>query len=177
MDGGRLVRPCGRIAAIADECHGGESRASGGCRDGESLMTPVRIGERFAKTVTFDEEGARAFATLVGDFNPAHHDETSVTARRFGGLIISGTQSTAMMMAMTASFLAEKGQVLGLDFSFSFKKAVRMGETGEMAWVVTAVTPKPRLGDIVEMEGQLVIQTTGAVAVTGKGSGVLLYEP
>jgi len=139
-------------------------------------MTAVRIGERFTRTVTFDEAGARAFASLVGDFNPAHHDETSVTAKRFGGLIISGTQSTAMMMAMTATHLAEKGVVLGLEFNFQFKKAVRMGETAELAWVVTKMTAKPGLGDIVEMDGVLVLQSTGEVAVTGRGKGVLLYE-
>jgi len=140
-------------------------------------MTPVRIGERFTKTVTFDEAGARAFASLVGDFNPAHHDETYVTAKRFGGLIISGTQSTAMMMAMTATFLAGKGVVLGLEFSFRFKKAVLMGETAELAWTVTEVTPKPGLGDIIEMSGELVVASTGAAAVTGTGKGVLLYDP
>jgi acyl dehydratase len=113
----------------------------------------------------------------VGDLNPAHHDEDYVTAKRFGGLIISGTQSTAMMMAMTATFLAGKGVVLGLEFSFQFKKAVLMGETVEMAWVVSAVVPKPGLGDIIEMTGALMLQSTGQVAVTGSGKGVLLYEP
>jgi hypothetical protein len=64
-----------------------------------------------------------------------------------------------------------------LEFSFQFKKAVRMGETVEMAWVVCGVVPKPGLGDIIEMDGTLVLQSTGEVAVTGKGKGVLLYEP
>ncbi len=138
-------------------------------------MTAVRIGERFTRIVTFDAAQAKAFATLVGDFNPAHHDETYVTVERFGGLIISGTQSTAMMMAMTATFLSTKGVVLGLDYGFRFKKAIRMGETVELAWVITEVSPKPGLGDIVEMAGEAVLQATGEVAVSATGKGVLLY--
>lgn len=138
-------------------------------------MTAVRVGERFTRIVTFDVAEARAFANLVEDFNPAHHDETYVTVERFGGLIISGTQSTALMMAMTATFLSAKGVVLGLEYGFRFNKAIRMGETVELAWVINKVTPKPGLGDIVEMAGEAVLQATGEVAVSGTGKGVLLY--
>lgn len=138
-------------------------------------MAVVRIGERFTRMVTFDPAEARAFASLVGDFNPAHHDENYVTVERFGGLIISGTQSTALLMAMTATYLSAKGVVLGLDYSFRFIKAIRMGETVELAWVITKVTPKPGLGDFVEMEAEAVLQATGEVAVSGTGKGVLLY--
>ncbi len=54
-------------------------------------MVGVSVGEIFERIVTFDEQGARTFATLVGDFNPLHHDDEFARKSRFGGLIISGT--------------------------------------------------------------------------------------
>jgi len=142
----------------------------------DSLMANVAIGEIFERVVTFDEAGARAFATLVGDFNPVHHDEDFAKQRNFGGLIISGTQSVAMLMAMTATFLSARGPALGLDYQFRFRKPVRMGETVKLSWVVTAVIPKPKLGHIVEFDAAMTILATGEAAVTGAGKCALLNE-
>jgi acyl dehydratase len=139
-------------------------------------MGAVSVGEKFERVVTFDEAGARAFATLVGDFNPAHHDEDFAAKSRFGGLIISGTQSVASLMAMTATFLSERGSALGLEYNFRFRKAVRMGETVNMSWVVTDVSPKPGLGDIVSFDAALTILRTGDLAVSGTGKCVLLTD-
>ncbi len=138
-------------------------------------MAGVAVGETFERVVTFDESGARHFATLVGDFNPAHHDEDFAAKSRFGGLIISGTQSTAMLMAMTATFLSAKGSALGLEYNFRFRRAIRMGETVNMHWVVTEIVPKPGLGDIVTFEARLTL-AGGELAVTGTGKCVLLAE-
>jgi acyl dehydratase len=137
-------------------------------------MAAVAVGETFERVVTFDEAGARHFATLVGDFNPAHHDEDFAAKSRFGGLIISGTQSTAMLMAMTATFLSARGAAVGLEYTFRFRKAIRMGETVTMQWVVTEIIPKPRLGDIVAFEARLTLAGSGELAVSGTGKCVLL---
>jgi len=137
-------------------------------------MPNVFVGERFERVVTFDEAGARAFATLVGDFNPLHHDAEMAAQSRFGGLIISGTQSVAMLMAMTATFLSARGAALGLDYDFRFLKGIRMGETARMEWVVTSVTPKSKLGHIVAFDAALTLLSNGEVAVSGTGRCALL---
>jgi len=132
-------------------------------------MGRVSVGEVFEKTVTFDEEGARAFAMLVGDLNPIHHDAEFAAGSRFGGLIISGTQSVALLMAMTATFLSARGAALGLDYQFRFRKGVRMGETCHLAWGVTDVVPKTGLGEIVSFDAAMRIAVSGEVAVSGTG--------
>jgi acyl dehydratase len=137
-------------------------------------MPNVLVGERFERVVTFDEAGARAFATLVGDLNPLHHDPDFAARSRFGGLIVSGTQSMAMLMAMTATFLSARGAALGLDYDFRFRKGIRMGETVRMEWVVTAVTPKEKLGHIVAFDAALTLLSTGEVAISGSGRCALL---
>ncbi len=160
-----------RMSAMA-----GKAGQAGVVKVGESFMASVMVGERFAKDVTFEEAAARAFAALVGDFNPAHHDEDFAKQGRFGRLIVCGPQTTGMMMAMTATFLAGKGAPLGLDFQFRFLKAVPMGVSATMEWEVVSVTPKPGLGEIVEMEGTLTLHPTGEVAVSGVGKAVVLEE-
>jgi acyl dehydratase len=137
-------------------------------------MPNVLVGERFERVVTFDEAGARAFATLVGDLNPLHHDPEIAARSRFGGLIISGTQSVAMLMAMTATFLSARGAALGLDYDFRFRKGIRMGETVRMEWVVTSVTSKEKLGHVVAFDAALTLLSTGEVAVSGSGRCALL---
>jgi acyl dehydratase len=137
-------------------------------------MGRVSVGEVFERTMTFDEAGARAFATLVGDFNPIHHDADFAAGSRFGGLIISGTQSVALLMAMTATFLSARGAALGLDYSFRFRKGVRMNETCHLKWVVTEVLEKSGLGEIVSFDASMTILSSGEVAVSGSGKCALL---
>ena len=139
-------------------------------------MPHIHVGEIFERVVTFDEAGARDFALLVGDHNPIHHDANFAAQSRFGGLIISVTQSVAYLMAMTATFVSERGPALGLEYGFRFRKGVRMGETVKLAWVVTDVTPKAGLGDIVSFDATLTVLSTGEVAVTGWGKCALVGD-
>lgn len=64
--------------------------------------------------------------------------------------------------------------MLGLEFSFVFRKAVRAGDALEMTWEVVAVDRKDSLnGDIVSLRGSVtnqagaeVLGATGKVLVT-----------
>ncbi len=118
-------------------------------------MSRATVGERFAQTVRFSAESIRAFADVVGDTNPLHHDEAVAARSRFGGLIASGTHSSALLLGLTASHFSRTAQPLGLEFHVHFHHAVHAGDTLELAWTVTRVQPKPSLGgDLVWLEGQ-----------------------
>ena len=59
--------------------------------------------------------------------------------------------------------------MLGLDFSFRFRKVVKVGELITMSWDIVAVQPKTSLqGVLVDLDGQIVNEQ-GQVALTGKG--------
>lgn len=93
---------------------------------------------------------------MAGDMSPLHHDEEFAKTTRFGGLIVSGTHYSAMMMGMVATFLTQKSAGLGLEFEFQFRKAVAVGETVRMEWRIVAVDENPKLrGDIITLEGFL----------------------
>lgn len=79
------------------------------------LKTPqtFAVGDSFSKTLVFDKESIRSFATVAGDTNPLHHDEEVAAASRFGGLIASGPHFTALMMGVVAQNVTRSGQALG----------------------------------------------------------------
>ena len=47
-------------------------------------MTPVQVGDPFARRPRFDADGIRAFAALCGAMNPLHHDEMSLIRTKEG---------------------------------------------------------------------------------------------
>ena len=134
----------------------------------EDLPPPFRVGERFEKSLVLDAAAIRAFAEMVGDFNPLHHDEAYAKASRYGGLIASGTHSSALMAAFTATFATDRAPGVGLDLAFRFHKPVKADDPLKLAWTVDSVEAKPRLGGyVVGFVGELT-DGSGAVAVSGR---------
>ena len=77
----------------------------------------MEVGHRFERTVRWTRDEITSYATLVGDSNPLHHDEEYARSTRFGGLIASGAQTVAFLMALCGS-QTTKGAGVGLEFNF-----------------------------------------------------------
>ena len=117
---------------------------------------PFRLNERFERMMRLSAEDIRDFATRVGDTNPLHHDADLAARSKFGALIASGTQTSALMGAFSAALVTERAASLGLEVRFRFHRAVLAGETLRIVWEVSAVEPKAKLGGhIVTLSGQL----------------------
>ncbi len=138
-------------------------------------MTPkVRRRERFSSVVTLTPETVSAFSTAAGDDNPLHHDAAFAASTRYGRLIASGTHTTALLLALTASHFSKRGAVIGLDFTVRFRRPVYADETIVLEWLVVKVTPNIKLnGEIVDMvgrvkaqDGQTALGANGRVLVT-----------
>lgn len=75
---------------------------------------------------------------------------------RFGGLIVSGTQTTALLLGLTGSHFSRRGSVVGLGFSVAFERAVGADETVMLEWVVDSVSPAAHgAGQRVGLKGRL----------------------
>lgn len=136
-------------------------------------MIAVAIGETFSKTVTIDAASVRAFATLAGDMNPLHHDETAAARGPYGALIVSGPQLVSLLMGVDATHFSQAGEALGLGFDFKFVRAVPAGTRVEFTWTVTRCDYKPSLaGWIVAVEGA-VRGVDGALYVSARGSNLV----
>lgn len=136
----------------------------------------AQVGERFGGQISLTAAEIATFATLCGDLNPLHHDESYARQTRFGGIIACGPQVISLMMGLTATHFSRASAMLGLEFTFRFRKAVIADETIDIAWEVITAEPKASLGgDLVTLEGkatnqqgQIVVQGTGKVLVTEK---------
>jgi acyl dehydratase len=126
-------------------------------------------GEQFSEVVRLTPDDAIAFARAAGDHNPIHHDAEHVARTRYKRLIVSGTQTAARLMVLTATHFSRKHAVVRLDFSVRFHKPVFADETITVEWTVVAVSESPSLkGDVVEMKGR-VLNQAGELAVGGTG--------
>lgn len=130
-------------------------------------------GMRFDSTVELTTDNVARFAASVGDDNPLHHDDAAAKASRYGQLIASGPQTSALMMAATASHFSKTGDMVGLDFGFRFRRAVPADQVVRIEWLVVDVRRSSRLGgDIVDLRGRLQ-NADGSTAVGARGKVLL----
>ena len=118
-----------------------------------------------------------AFADSVGDTNPVHHDANFAAATRYQRPIASGTHTSALLLALTASHFSKTGAVVGLEFSCSFRRPVYADETIILEWLVVKVTPNAKLnGEIVDMTGCVKSQD-GRIALEAKSRVLVTARP
>ncbi len=126
----------------------------------------ITVGERAERVVTLDAASIAAFATASGDANPLHHDPAYAAASRFGGLIASGTQTTALLLGLMATHFAPRGPSVGLGFEVTLRRAVPAGSTLRFWWEVARIEPKPSMGgDIIHLLGGVENLTQGGAAL------------
>jgi 3-hydroxybutyryl-CoA dehydratase len=136
----------------------------------------VQPHDRFSSKVRLTPEAVRAYAVSVGDDNPVHHDAEFAAGTRFGKVIASGTQTGALLLALTAKHFSKGVSMVGLQFDLRFKKAIYADEEIELTWLVISVKPHQKLGGaIVElrgrirnMKGETALGAKGRVLVTSK---------
>ena len=125
--------------------------------------------ERFSAEVTLTPAMVAAYARAAGDTNPVHHDAEFASGTRYGRLIASGTQTTALLLGLTASHYSKNGAMVGLEFWVRFKRPIYADETILLEWLVVRVTPNAKLdGDVVELRGHIKARN-GETALGAKG--------
>jgi acyl dehydratase len=114
-------------------------------------MISTHPHERFSAVVSLEPSATSAFAHAVGDTNPVHHDAEYAAASRFGRLLASGPQTTAHLLALTASHFSKRGAMLGLEFWVRFRRPVYADETITLEWLVVSVKKNSGLdGEIID---------------------------
>ena len=121
-----------------------------------------RVGQRAERTRRVEPEYIRLFTEISGDRNPLHYDEALAAATPFGGIVVQGGVSTAVLNALVAEDLPGPGTVF-LQLDLRFRAPVRPGDviTGA-AEVTSARGDKPITGLAVT-----VTRDDGVVAVEG----------
>jgi acyl dehydratase len=102
-----------------------------------------QTGQTARRSRIVDAADIELFTRISGDRNPLHYDRALAEASRFGGIIVQGGITTAILNAVVAEDLPGPGTVF-LHVDWSFRAPVRPGDeiTGEVE-VLEVRTDKP----------------------------------
>lgn len=126
------------------------------------------VGQKAQRSRTVTARDIELFTEISGDRNPLHYDEEIARKTRFGGIVVQGGITSAILNAVVAEALPGPGTVF-LQVDWSFKAPVRPGDTiigeVEVAKVredkpITELNTRVRLSDgSVVLEGTAVCYT------------------
>jgi acyl dehydratase len=125
-------------------------------------MTGLHVGQSATRSRLVTARDIELFTEISGDRNPLHYDADFAARTRFGGIVVQGGVTTAVLNAVVAEDLPGPGSVF-LQLDLSFRAPVRPGDTITGEVVVTSVRPdKPLTGLDVR-----VLRDDSVVAVEG----------
>ncbi len=121
-----------------------------------------RAGRSASRSRLVTRRDIALFTEISGDRNPLHYDEELARRSRFGGIVVQGGVTSAVLNAVVAEDLPGPGSVL-LQLDLAFPAPVRHGDviTGTVE-VLSARTDKP----ISELAVR-VVRDDGVVAAEG----------
>lgn len=92
-----------------------------------------RVGQTAERSRDVSSRDIELFTEISGDRNPLHYDEAAAKATPFGGIVVQGGVTTAILNAVVAENLPGPGTVF-LQTNWSFKAPVRPGDriTGQV---------------------------------------------
>ncbi len=112
-----------------------------------------KVGQKAKRSREVTSRDIEFFTEISGDRNPLHYDEEAAAASRFGGIVVQGGVTSAILNAVVAENLPGPGTVF-LQVNWSFKAPVRPGNTITGEVEVTKVrTDKP----ITELETRVTL--------------------
>jgi acyl dehydratase len=127
------------------------------------MPTPsLQVGQSARRSRRVTDRDIALFTEISGDRNPLHYDAEFAARTRFGGIVVQGGVTTAVLNAVVAEELPGPGSVF-LQLDLRFLAPVRPGDviTGEVV-VTSARADKP----VTNLDVR-VVRDDGVVAVEG----------
>ncbi|HEV8296142.1 MAG TPA: MaoC family dehydratase [Acidimicrobiales bacterium] len=126
----------------------------------------LRIGDRAQRSRRIEARDIELFTEISGDRNPVHYDPAVAARSRFGGIIVQGGVTSALLNALVAEDLPGPGSVF-LNVNWSFRAPVRPGDVITAEAVVIAVRPDKPITTlqttITNQDGVVVLDGTALV--------------
>src|SRR5260221_13939691 len=122
-----------------------------------------RVGQKAQRSRSVTARDIELFTEISGDHNPLHYDEEIAKNTRFGGIVVQGGITSAILNSVVAEDLPGPGTVF-LQVSWNFRAPVRPGDTitGEVE-ITKARRDKP----ITKLRTR-VIRDDGTVVLDGE---------
>jgi len=86
------------------------------------------MGQRAERSRKVDAADIELFTRISGDRNPLHYDENAAKSTPFGGIVVQGGITSAILNAVVAEDLPGPGTVF-LHVDWNFRAPVRPGDT------------------------------------------------
>ena len=113
----------------------------------------IAIGEHFSAAITVTETHLVLAAGLIGDFHPLHVNQKYAEQTRYGGRVLHGAFTAALVGGPLGTFFAGTG-IAYLEHHCRFKEAVRPGDTLTTTWTIIGKGDKPHYdGGVVSLSG------------------------
>jgi acyl dehydratase len=126
------------------------------------------VGQRAHRSRVIGPDDIQLFTAISGDRNPLHYDLQRASRSRFGGIVVQGGITSAILNAVVAEDLPGPGTVF-LHVNWDFKAPARPGDTiaGEVEITkvrhdkpITELTTRVVRGDgTVVLEGTAICYT------------------
>ena len=105
----------------------------------------IKIGDQFGAAVTITDTHLVLAAGLIGDTHPLHINQQYAEQTRFGGRILHGVFTAALVGGPVGTFFAGTG-IAYLEHNCRFTNPVRPGDTITTTWTISEKIDKPRHG-------------------------------
>jgi acyl dehydratase len=129
-----------------------------------------KVGEAASMSRLVTRDDIVRFTQMSGDENPLHYEEDVAARTPFGGIVVQGGVTSAILNAVVAERLPGPGTVF-LNVNWDFVAPVRPGDTITGAVEVTDV----RLDKPITTLSTRVVRDDGVVAL--KGTAVCYTMP
>jgi acyl dehydratase len=120
------------------------------------------VGQRAERSRVIGPRDIELFTAISGDRNPLHYDADRAGRTRFGGIVVQGGLTSAILNAVVAEDLPGPGTVF-LNVNWNFKAPVRPGDTITGHVEVTRVRHDKPITEVVTR----VVRGDGTVALEG----------
>ena len=133
--------------------------------DSESAWPHGRpsVGQSARRTRSVTAGDIELFTAISGDRNPIHYDDAIARATRFGGIVVQGGVTSAILNAVVAEELPGPGTVF-LHVDWNFRAPVRPGDTITGEVTVTSVREDKPITELATR----VLRDDGTVVLDGR---------
>lgn len=120
------------------------------------------VGQRAERSRVIGDKDIELFTAISGDRNPLHYDRERAARTRFGGIVVQGGITSAILNAVVAEDLPGPGTVF-LNVNWNFKAPVRPGDTITGQVEVTRVREDKPITEVATR----VLRGDGTIALEG----------
>jgi len=141
----------------------------------------ISAGEKVTRRLRYSRADIAQFARMSLDENPLHLDSMVAQRARFGEIVASGQQTSAILMGMLATHYSRSDdgvprQMICLNMNFAFKAPVFAEQEIVLQWKVSSVTANIKLKGLVGLLDGHASVARGKPAVVARGT-ILVSTP